>query len=65
MQDASDGCWNREPRRDWVLTCQLPNPASSLFAHPAAVMGTVYPGTYMRGNRETFGLYPNEPNFPR
>jgi replication factor C subunit 1 len=31
----------------------------------AAVMGTVYPATYMRGNRETFGLYPNEPNFPR
>jgi len=28
-------------------------------------MGTVYPATYMRGNRETFGLYPNEPNFPR
>ena len=28
-------------------------------------MGTVYPATYMRGSRETFGLYPNEPNFPR
>lgn len=28
-------------------------------------MGTVYPSTYMRGGREVFGLYPNEPNFPR
>lgn len=31
----------------------------------AAVMGTVNPATYCRGLRETFGLYPNEPNFPR
>lgn len=31
----------------------------------AAVMGTIFPATYMRGGRETFGLYPMEPNFPR
>ena len=30
-----------------------------------AVVGSVTPATYMRGMRETFGLYPNEPNFPR
>ena len=33
---------------------------------PAAVaVGTVLPAVYMRGSRETFGLYPGEPNFPR
>ena len=31
----------------------------------AVVMGTVYPATYMRGQRETFGLFPGETNFPR
>jgi len=31
----------------------------------AAVMGTVNPAAYARGPREIFGLYPNEPNFPR
>lgn len=31
----------------------------------AAVIGSVYPAAYMRGSRETFGLYPNEMNFPR
>ena len=31
----------------------------------AAAMGTVNPAAYMRGPREIFGLYPNEPNFPR
>ena len=31
----------------------------------AAAMGSVYPAAYMRGQREVFGLYPNEPNFPR
>ena len=30
-----------------------------------AIVGSVMPATYMRGMRETFGLYPNEPNFPR
>ncbi len=31
----------------------------------AALVGTVMPATYMRGFRETFGLYPGEQNFPR
>ena len=31
----------------------------------AAVIGSVFPAAYMRGSRETFGLYPNEMNFPR
>jgi len=31
----------------------------------AAAMGTVNPAAFSRGPRETFGLYPNEPNFPR
>ena len=31
----------------------------------SAAMGTVNPASYMRGPREIFGLYPNEPNFPR
>ena len=31
----------------------------------AAVAGSVLPATYVRGMRETFGLYPNEMNFPR
>ena len=31
----------------------------------AAVVGSVLPATYMRGMRETFNLYPGEPNFPR
>lgn len=31
----------------------------------AAVMGTCYPATYMRGQREMWGLYPGETNFPR
>lgn len=31
----------------------------------AGVAGSVLPATYMRGMRETFGLYPNEQNFPR
>ena len=30
-----------------------------------AIVGSVTPATYVRGLRETFGLYPNEPNFPR
>lgn len=36
----------------------------SLWPVQAAV-GTLMPATYMRGSRETFGLYPNEMNFPR
>jgi hypothetical protein len=32
---------------------------------PAAMVGSVYPAVYMRGGRQAFGLYPNEPNFPR
>lgn len=33
---------------------------------PAAVIvGSVAPAAFMRGNRETFGLYPGEMNFPR
>ena len=33
---------------------------------PAALaVGTVMPATYMKGNRETLGLYPGEHNFPR
>ena len=31
----------------------------------AAVVGSVYPAAYMRGSRETFGLFPGEMNFPR
>ena len=31
----------------------------------AAAMGTVNPAFYCRGQRETFGLYPTEQNFPR
>ena len=31
----------------------------------AAAMGSATPAAYMRGSRETFGLYPTEPNFPR
>lgn len=31
----------------------------------AAIMSAVYPTAYMRGPRETFGLYPGEPNFNR
>lgn len=31
----------------------------------ACALGTVSPATYMRGSRETFGLYPHEQNFPR
>lgn len=31
----------------------------------AAVVGSVYPSAYMRGSRETFGLFPGEMNFPR
>lgn len=31
----------------------------------AAVIGTLQPCAYMRGMRETFGLYPGEMNFPR
>lgn len=31
----------------------------------ACALGTVSPASYARGSRETFGLYPNEPNFPR
>lgn len=31
----------------------------------ALAAGTVFPATYMRGPRETFGLYPTEQNFPR
>lgn len=31
----------------------------------AAVIGSVYPATYVRGNRVGFGLYPGETNFPR
>jgi replication factor C subunit 1 len=31
----------------------------------AAALGAVYPAAYARGQRETFGLYPGEPNFPR
>ncbi len=30
-----------------------------------AVISTVYPSSYMRGQREVFGLYPGEMNFPR
>ena len=30
-----------------------------------AVMSSVYPATYMRGQRETFNLYPNEMNMAR
>lgn len=31
----------------------------------AAVVGSVFPAAYMRGSRETFGLFPGEMNFPR
>lgn len=31
----------------------------------AVVIGSVAPAAFMRGNRETFGLYPGEMNFPR
>ena len=31
----------------------------------AAMVGSVLPAAYMRGMRETFNLYPGEPNFPR
>lgn len=31
----------------------------------AAVTGSVAPACYMRGMRETFNLWPGEPNFPR
>lgn len=31
----------------------------------AGLIGTVYPATYSRGMRETFGLFPGEANFPR
>ena len=30
-----------------------------------AVIGSVAPGVYMRGIRETFNIFPGEPNFPR
>ena len=31
----------------------------------AAMVGSVLPARYMCGMRETFNLYPGEPNFPR
>lgn len=31
----------------------------------ASALGTVNPASYARGPRQIFGLYPNEPNFPR
>jgi replication factor C subunit 1 len=44
---------NVRQRQNWSLS-------------PAAVLiGSVAPAAYMRGNRETFGLYPGEMNFPR
>lgn len=31
----------------------------------SALVSTIQPAAYMRGMRETFGLYPGEMNFPR
>ncbi len=49
---------------DLVSTAVRRGQNFSLWPVQAAV-GTLLPATYMRGSRETFGLYPNEMNFPR